>query len=315
MTVKATEYLGKPIGFPGWYHGVPMETYHSGAVCVEPSVSSSVLRKVMNDSPAHAWDESPLNPDRDPESGKVSESLTVGRATHHLLLGEKEFRKQFIIRPDKAPDGRDWNGNNLTCKKWLSERAGEGLTVITKAQLERIEGMAVSLARHPLIKAGILNGQIELSGFWKDEETGLWVKIRPDAVPGDGLDYADLKTISGVDDHTIRTSIGEYGYHQQGALVREGARRLLKLGKTDQVTFSLIFIESKRPYCVRVVTLKDGDLDRGEAQNHAALTIFARCLKEKHWPGPGGDQTDAAYMEMMEWRQKQIDDQLGLKKG
>jgi hypothetical protein len=61
---------------------------------------------------------------------------------------------------------------------------------------------------------------------------------------------------------------------------------------------------------VRVVTLKDVDLDRGEKQNRYALDAVARCIKSGHWPGPGGEREDAEHLELPEWAQKQIDDRL-----
>ena len=97
------------------------------------------------------------------------------------------------------------------------------------------------------------------------------------------------------------------GYHQQGALVCEGAKRLLGI---DRPTFTLVFIEKKKPWCVRVVTLKDNELARGEKQNRYALDVIARCLKSGRWPGPGGEREDAEHIELPEFAQKRIDDKL-----
>ena len=85
------------------------------------------------------------------------------------------------------------------------------------------------------------------------------------------------------------------------------------LGCTNALTkptFTLVFVEKTPPYCVRIVTLKDNDLDRGQRANEASLDAIAKCLKSKHWPGPGGDREDAENIELPEYAQKQIDDRI-----
>jgi hypothetical protein len=148
---------------------------------------------------------------------------------------------------------------------------------------------------------------IERSLFWKDKATGLWVKSRPDAIPASSRDFVDLKTTRSVRWIDLLRSYAEYGYHQQGALVRQAAREVL--GIKDS-TFSLVFVESAPPHCCRVVTLKDSDLDRGEKQNRLALDTIARCLSSGHWPGPGGDREDAEHIELSTRDQERIDEQL-----
>ena len=69
------------------------------------------------------------------------------------------------------------------CAAWRAERGREGKAILTLNDVADIRGMAESLGRHPIIKAQALNGLIERSGFYKDKDTGIWVKIRPDAIP------------------------------------------------------------------------------------------------------------------------------------
>ncbi len=295
---------GNKIGIPAIYSEVPIEEYH-GDICIEPSVSSSTLRLMMQKSPAHVWSVSRYNPDR-VEKDEQTEGLIVGRAAHHLLLGEDNFDKQFVIRPDEI-DGAAWHGNRKVCKQWLADQKETGLVVLKGDQVERIRGMAKALARHPIVQSGILNGQIERSMIWKDEKTGLWCKARPDAIPTDSLDFADLKTTIDIDFVEVAKAIGNYGYHQQAALVGEGCKVLLK---KPMQSFNFVFIESTPPHCVRVVALKDNTLALGEKMNRVALNLFASCWKAKSWPGPADAQRDVEHIELPEWQAKKFDDQL-----
>lgn len=288
---------------PGIYSGVPIELYH-GDLCEGPSISSSGLRKIANESPAHYFVDSYLNPDP-PEEKKTPEHFILGRAAHHLLLGEDDFSTQFIVRPEAYAE-KPWNSNRTDCKEWLAKQAKGGRTVLLPAQIKAIRGMAKSLAETPLVKSGILNGAVEQTGVWVDKETGIYVKIRPDCIPNDSGDVCDLKTTTDVGYDELSKTIGNFGYHQQGALVGEGMQALLGRPMTS---FSLCFVEKDAPWCARIVTLKDCDLDRGRKQNRVALRIFADCIDKGEWPGPG-DYSEAEFIEIPSWLQTRIDHKL-----
>lgn len=274
---------------PGQYDKVPMEFYH-GDLCVGPSVSSSGLRTLFTQSPAHYFDTSYLNPDREEDEDK--EAFVLGRAAHHLLLGEDDFSTLFIVRPDEAPDGRAWNGNNNTCKAWLAKQADAGRTVLTPSQIVQIRGMARALAANSLVQSGILNGAIEQTLVWKDKETGIWLKARPDAIPNDGGDVADFKTTAnfGFD---LDNSASKLRYDMQGALIKWGLKEVKGI---DMASFSLIFALKKRPHCVDTLTFHDEDIEQAERDLRVSLRTFAHCIDTGNWFGPMGSQGDARYL-------------------
>lgn len=299
---------GKPVSRPGVYVGVPMDAYH-GAITVKPSISSTGIRTIFDKSPAHYFRDSYLNPDREPP--KDSDAFRFGRAAHFLLLGEKGFRDQFIVRPDKYRDeegkSKPWTGAATYCKAWKKEAEDAGLTIITPADLESIRAMAENLRREPLVKAGILNGAIEHSLIWRDEETGVWLKARPDAMPAVDMCVADLKTCVDITDSGIEKAISDHDLHVQAALVGMGLRALT--GR-EMESFSLVFVEKTKPHCVRVRELTGADLALGEQQIRAVLPIFAKAVETGVWHGPGGGQADAQYAEVTPWRKKAIERRL-----
>lgn len=293
---------GMVVSEPGIYAGVPIETYHGQDWLEGPSISSSGLRKIASESPAHFYCEWSGNPDR--EETTTSRAFVLGQAAHHLLLGEDHFSTKFIMQPEEI-GGAAWQGNRKECRAWLGAQTVAGRTVIKPDEVKAIRGMAKSLADHPLIKQGLLNGRVERSMVWRCKDTGIWKKARPDVIPSDSGIFADLKTTTSVFDDDIRKSIYEFAYHQQGAKICEGWAHLT--GNRD-CSFSLVFVEKTPPYCVRVVSLTDEDLARGERQNFAAMEIFANCLAASHWPGPGN--SDGEYMHMPQWASDRIDRRL-----
>jgi len=277
-----------------------MDAYH-GQPCDGPSVSSSGLRTIWAQSPAHYYLNSSLNPHREEQEQK--KHFNIGRAAHHLLLqGREGFEEQYAIRPERFSDFR-----TNAAKEWRDDMIARGMTILTDDQLYDISGMAKSLARNPLVKAGILDGEVERSLIFKDPETGVWLKSRPDCIPNASGDVADLKTTTSVATNSLQRTIEDYDYAMQGGLVSMAFNQVLGIALE---TFTLVFVEKTAPWCVRVVTLTPEDMLRGTMQIAAATKIFAACSETGEWPGPGGYQQDAEYLPIREFKRRAIDDQL-----
>ena len=287
--LQVTKWNQKPITKPGWYSGIPIERYHSAGMCDGPSVSSSNLRTCWMKSPAHMFDEWCENPNAEPRD--TTKFMTMGAVAHHLLLGEEGFKLKYVAQPETYRDKvtaeeKKWTYGANFCKHWRDQMERMGKTVVTVKDLKAIVEIARSLATEPLVQEGLLQGYVETSGFFKDKETGLWVKVRPDVVPS-GPDFVDLKTASDVTTVALMSAIRSYGYHQQGALIWEMCDAL------DQPfeTFLLLFAETARPYCARTVPLTEDDLARGRMQNRVMLKKIAACIEANRWPGPGEGET------------------------
>lgn len=302
--LRSTPWDGKVILRPGVYAGVPIDTYHGQAICPGPSVSSSGLRKVLEEnkgSPADFYCEWSGNPDRI-EPDEEREHFVMGRAVHHLLLGQPSFGRHFVIRPDtyvsrKTGEVKKWNLNSDDCKSWLAANVN-GRTVLTSEMAKHIIGMGKTVGAHPLVQAGLLRGRIERSIIWRDKETGLWIKCRPDAIPTDSGDFCDIKTTMSVQWPDLIKAMTSYAYHQQAALVSEACRTVLGI---EFGTFSFLFVQKKPPYSVRRVQAKPDDIKLGEEQNRKAMRIIAECIAKKHWPGPGGDDDVGGYIDLSDW--------------
>lgn len=310
---------GEIITEPGVYD-VSIGWYHSQ--CTDgPSISSSGIRAILK-SPAQFWRTSNLNPNRVDEDDK--EAFILGRAAHHLLLGEKEFGRHFVVRPDEAPDGRAWNGNNLSCKAWIADQEAKGRTVLTPAQIEKIKGMAglmpwqkgminCGLANTPLVATGgVLSGEIERSLIFKIG--GVWVKARPDAIPGDSNDFADLKTISSkggeaVSDRALSLAVADHAYNVQGSVIGMAAKAVLD---RQMEGFHLVFVDTGNVHAVAIKTIAEEDIVRGERAVFAALHVFERCLETGIWPGPTARQADAQKLTLPSWAQESFDRNLDM---
>lgn len=302
---------GELITEPGMYD-IPIDLYHSQ--CTDgPSLSSTSIRRLLQ-SPAHYWKHSELNPHRAEEEDK--DAFILGRAAHHLLLGEREFGKHFVVSPFDS-----FRTNEA--KAWKAEQIASGRTVLTETQIDKIRGMAgllpwqrgmtnCGLKNTPLVMAGALSGAIERSLFWK--QGNVWLKARPDAIPEGDSDFSDLKTISsksgsGLSDFDLTRAIRDRRYYVQGAMVGMGADAVLKRKMTG---FHLIFVDTGDVHAVSPITIDDADLIRGERAVFLAVQIFERCLASGVWPGPTARQADARKLPLFDGDRKAFDAHLDL---
>lgn len=260
-------------------YSLTMEQYHSD-ICVRPSISSSGLRTIEAKTPAHFWSTSYLNPDA--EVPEQSDHFAFGRAAHTLLLGESDFAERYVVRPDCWSDWR-----TKDAKAWREEQISVGRTVLTDSDIAAIRGVAASLEREPLIRSGLLQGQIETSLVWPDAPTGVFLKSRPDVLPvADGV-VVDLKSTTDASPDAVQRAIMNHGYAMQGALVGQGLENVLGIRMS---AFALVFIEKSAPFAVNVVEVDPEWISYAARQLRRATDRFARCVETGDWPGWEGER-------------------------
>lgn len=282
------------IAEPGVYD-IPLEIYHDDP-CVGPSISSSGLRTIESKSPAHYWAESPYNPDRTPPEQK--DHFNLGSAAHTLILGELGFREKYAIRPAQWDSWR-----TAAAKEWRDEMVKSGRAVLTDSQVQAIQGIAANMEKHPEIKQGILRGQIEKSLIHKDEETGIWVRSRPDVIPTDSNVVIDLKTTADGSNRAVMRGFVDHGYHVQLALVDLAFKRVL--GREVEM-FGMVYAETTPPYIVTVRPVADQFVYWGACIARRALRTFAACMESGQWPGYA---EDGQYIHTPEWLERRLADE------
>ncbi|GLI21858.1 hypothetical protein GGQ86_000839 [Xanthobacter flavus] len=276
---------------PGVY-ALDIERYHGD--CTDgPGVSSSGLRTIELRSPAHYWATSYLNPQRIEQ--EQSDALDFGQAAHTLLLGEAGFRQRFVVRPDEYPDYR-----TKAAREWRDFQREAGKTVLTPDQVQHIKGIAASLARHPLVRQGLLQGEVERSIIYRDPVTGIWLKIRPDVLPvSDGV-VVDLKTAADAAPRAMERAILERGYDMAGALTGMGLKAVCNI---DMTAFVLVCVEKVPPYAVSIVEVDASWIGYARRRVRRAIDTFARCMESGEWPAFEGE----AKLFIPEWLRKRLD--------
>lgn len=304
---------GETITENGVYSGIALDQYHGKLDLLDgPSVSKSALKWLLpthGGSPKAFWGRWQANPNH--VEPKSTDALDFGKAAHALLLGDEVFEEKFVVRPSHRPDDmqlpedkrRAWNGNANDCKALLEDAAKKRLTVITPEQFDRIRRIREDASRYPLVQAGILDGRIERSMFWKDPETGIWLRARPDVVPNaDGV-FSDLKTASSFSEDFLERQIHDAAYYLQAAITRMVCRGL----GIPFETFVLLYVLNDDVPDTAHVEIDQFDIDRGEKAVRWALQTIRRCLDARQWPGARPFNEGERRIQMKVWAKDRLD--------
>lgn len=263
-------------------YDIDIDAYHGDPnLCDGPSISSSGLRTILNECPARYFAFSPYNPNPFPNESK--KALDIGRAAHCLVLGEPEFNRHFVICPhDKLSegDGVKWN------KDWKAEiKAGrEKRALIRKKDFEDIETLAAVQKRSIQVLRAFEDGEPEKSLIWRDKETGIWLRSRPDWLPHDPAKrlVTEFKSCVSIEPEKFSRDCFTYGYHVQVAMIVDGIREVFGV---DPMGVCLICQEKDAPYLVEPRLFQDDQIEWGRKLYKRGLKIFAHCMKTGEWPG------------------------------
>jgi hypothetical protein len=276
---------------PGVYD-IPIDDYHAQP-CVGPSISASGLRTILLDSPAHYWAESSLNPNAEKAD---TYALRFGRAAHAFALGEPEFAKLFVISPYdefRSNEAKDW-------------RKAQTRAVLKAKELDEIAAMAASLRAQPSVAGAFQGGgKVEQSLIWQDEETGIWLKARPDWLPDDPAFYfaQEYKTAQSAEPGKASRQAFDLGYDMQAALALDGIRATMGV---EPLGIAHVVQEKTAPYAASLLMFDKPQIEFGRKRYRAALGRFSECLinhldgnpEAIAWPGYAQEPT---YFQTPYW--------------
>lgn len=271
---------------PGVVDDMPLEVYHADPV-PGGSLSSSGARKLVAPGcPAKFQYERT-------HGQSPKDEYDFGTAVHTFTLGSGPR----IV----AVDARSWQ-TVAAREQRAAERAAGNVPLLAK-DYERAKEVARAVRNNP--KAAALlrpdRGVAERSLFWRDPETGVWRRGRPDwlteSAEGRCL-IVDLKSAESVAPEDFARSIYKFGYHQQGPTYIDG---VTALGVGEDPEFLMIAVEKQPPYLCEVYALESFALDLGRARNRRALEVFKRCTETGIWPGYTDDIT---YLALPGWGER-----------
>jgi hypothetical protein len=246
--------------------------YHADRSCVSVSGLKQLLR-----SPAHfqayldgARDETP--------------ALFFGRAIHTRVLEPEAFATDYVVAPVSDRRIKEY-------KDFALQHADK--QILTPEQAVQLEGLAERIAQHTSAQTLIRAGLKEHTLVAQDEETGIWLKVRPDNLCLDFGVCLDLKSCEDASAPAFVRSCVSYDYDLQAAVYRRVLRE--RLG-TD-FDFAFLAFEKDDPYGVALYGAPPEMIARGERRMRQALDTLARARETGCWPAY---QPDGGYA-LLDW--------------
>jgi exodeoxyribonuclease VIII len=246
------------------------------------AVTRSLLIE-MSKSPAHAR-LAQTTPDAE------TDAMFLGTAIHAAVLEPHDFARSFVVMP-AFPGHHSSNKHKAAKAEWLAEHPDK--VSLKQAEYDACEHARDAVWAHPEARA-LLSGKglNERSIIWRDDETGLLCKARPDRLttwgPFDVPALVDLKSTRCAEPWAFGRDAGKRRYHRQAAWYVEGADTVAPLDGGYPRAFIIIAVEKEPPWGVVVYQVSAEAIEAGKRQNRRALRLYKRCLDTNEWPCYGG---------------------------
>lgn len=253
-------------------YDLPEEAYHADP-CIMPSLSSSIGKKILNETPRHAWAAHPrLNPHFKREE---KTAYDLGKTAHKLMLG-KGASLVIIDAPDyrtkAAKQERDeaYSAGHIPIL-WKQYDAAEKMVEAGRSQLKDHEDAAQAFT----------NGKPEVTLIW--QEGPVWCRCMLDWMPNEGRRFWDYKsTGQSANPDTYGRTMFNLGYDFQAAFYRRGIRKVL--GIADPI-FEFVVQENQPPFALSVIGLPPAAIDGADTDVQQAIDLWGSCLEHGIWPG------------------------------
>lgn len=173
------------------------------------SIDQSQLKQFLK-NPAD-WAYRRLNDDHKP-----TDAIKFGTAFHAYLLGTSDVVS--------LPEGESFRSKDS--QKWRADQLEAGNIIVSYNDMQLLKRMKEGIEQtslmpeYPDYMEIIEQGTKEQCIEWKDRQTGLMLKAKPDLIPA-GTDYlVDLKTAQKADAESFAKEVINYGYHIQTVFYR-----------------------------------------------------------------------------------------------
>lgn len=173
------------------------------------SIDQSQLKQFLK-NPAD-WAYHRLNDDHKP-----TDAMKFGTAFHAYLLGTSDVVS--------LPEGESFRSKDN--QKWRADQLEAGNIIVSYNDMQLLKRMKEGIEQtslmpeYPDYMEIIEQGTKEQCIEWKNRQTGLMLKAKPDLIPV-GTDYlVDLKTAQKADAESFAKEVINYGYHIQTVFYR-----------------------------------------------------------------------------------------------
>lgn len=252
----------------GIVHDLPIDEYHAS-----PAISHSGLCDFAR-SPLHYYARH-IDPERPPEEPRAGQ--LEGTLAHCAILEPDQFDRRYAVGPCDDRRLKAW-------KSW-AETLAPHITALRPSEAAAARAQAASVRALPEVAQLLAAGNAEVSADWRDAQTGVHCRCRPDWVHplgGCRVILLDVKTYSSASPVEFAQQVARNAYHRQAAWYTDG---YAQAAGVEVMGFVFVAVETAWPYAACAAMLDDDGIERGRVENRALLARFAECQRAGEWPG------------------------------
>lgn len=258
----------------GCYPELDNETYHA----IKSHVSRSALMD-YDKSPYTYWAKH-LNPAR-PLSHSTPQ-MQLGTAFHTLILEPVLFEATYVRKPEPVLLKDVGSEAYEEYKGVIKALEKSTKTALNASDWDNLMMMQEALNANKKAMDLILDARIENSFFWQDEHSGVLIKARPDILHHNMI--VDLKTCSDASPRAYQNEMVKYGYHVQGAMVRD-AVEAIENNRIDVVIN--ICVETRYPHNTAIYIIDELAIDEGKSKYKNILLDLRNAIGDNFYPAYG----------------------------
>lgn len=200
----------------------------------------------------------------------------IGTALHSLLLEPDNFNNEYVVT--------ELDARTKAYKELAAQNTDK--KIIKKTDYETIRQMQTSVMRNETASRLLnLDGETEVSFFWKDKETDVKCKARIDKIISDFKGktvIVDVKTTTDASPSNFEKSMINFGYHRQAAWY---SHAIANHEHKSPALYIIIACEKTPPYDVACYIINKKVMKVGWDECRKAVAIYKKCLNTKSWPG------------------------------
>lgn len=214
--------------------------------------SNSSLKPILRSSAHYVYNK---------EAPRVDKPhFNLGSAIHAAILEPIRFKDEYVVSP--VFDGRTTVGKQAKAE---FNANNQGKYIINDDDMETINGIAENVLYHDDAMQLLKAGTNEVSYFWQDPETEIWMRARADSESR----FATLD-VKSTDDASIKgfvKSCVKFSYDMQAYIYTEARSQVT--GENKQ--FAFLAVEKKAPYTIGLYVASKEMLASGLVQYREAL--------------------------------------------
>lgn len=215
-----------------------------------------------------------LDPKRPPRGAKQGQ--LEGNLAHTAILERDHFDKRYVVGPSLNRNTKAW-------KEFVE--ANSDRVAIQQDQYDTAMRQAASISALPEMGAVFGSGKAEVSAFWRDDETGVECRCRPDFVhdvDDESVVLLDVKTFTDPSPREFARQVARKFYAKQDAFYSDGYAAAS--GKIVRA-FIFVAVSTEYPYAAAAMMLDEDSREVGRQHYKRNLRTYAECKRTGTWPG------------------------------